>query len=115
MLFLDKEYLGKKFKEYRKKAKLTQEELSEKIDISEKHYGQLERGSFSPSLETFFKIVETLNIPLSEFGIKNKEGDNKNQNRDELIKEIYSSNDNEIELFLEFVKSIKIYNKRSRF
>lgn len=36
MLFLDKEFLGNKFKEYRKKAKLTQEELSEKIDISEK-------------------------------------------------------------------------------
>lgn len=30
MIFYDKEFLGKKFKEYRKKAKLTQEELSEK-------------------------------------------------------------------------------------
>ena len=115
MLFLDKEFLGKKFKEYRKKVKLTQEDVSEKVDISEKHYGQLERGSFNPSLETFFKLVETLNIPLSEFGIKNKECGNKNKVRDELIKEIYSSSDSEIELYMEFVKSIKKYKERSRF
>lgn len=107
MLFLDKEYLGKKFKEYRKKAGLTQETLSEKIEISEKHYGQLERGSFSPSLETFFKLIEILNIPLSEFGLKTDTL--VNQSRNELIKEIYSSNDNEIELYLDFVKLIKKY------
>ena len=112
MLFLDKKFLGNKFKEYRKKAGLTQETLSEKIEISEKHYGQLERGSFSPSLETFFKLIEILNIPLSEFGIKNNEQENKIRN--ELIKEIYSSSDSEIELYIEFVKSIKKFNKNRR-
>lgn len=114
MLFLDKNYLGKKFKEYRKKAKLTQEEIAEKIDISEKHYGQLERGCFSPSLETFFKLIEVLNIPLSEFGLKNNNNNIENKLRDDLVKEIYSSNDNEIELYTEFVKSIKKYNKKNR-
>ena len=34
MIFYDKEFLGKKFKEYRKLAKMTQEELSEKVGIA---------------------------------------------------------------------------------
>ena len=72
MIYCDKEFIGKKLKEYRKKAKLTQEELSERIEIAEKHYGKLERGVFYPSLETFFKLVEILNIPLDEFGLNNK-------------------------------------------
>ena len=111
MLFLDKNFLGKKFKEYRKKSGLTQEMLSEKIEISEKHYGQLERGSFSPSLETFFKLIEVLNIPLSEFGIKTNNIENKTRN--ELIKEIYTLNEQDIKLYLEIIKSIKKYNTKT--
>lgn len=112
MIFYDKEFLGKKFKEYRKKAKLTQEELSEKIGIAEKHYGKLERGVFMPSLETFFKLIDVLNVPLSEFGFQVEE--NKNVNRDKIIKEVYSSNNAELELFLNFIESIKKYNKKTK-
>ena len=64
---LDKEYIGKKLKEYRKKAKMTQETVSNRIDIDEKHYGKLERGLFTPSLESFFKLINVLNIPLALF------------------------------------------------
>ncbi len=112
MVFLDKKHLGKIFKEYRKRAKLTQEALSEKIDIAEKHYGQLERGTFNPSLETFFKLVKVLNIPLSAFGLNMKEEENKL--RESLIKEIYLSNDTELELYSEIIKSIKNFTKKSR-
>ena len=83
--------------------------LSEKIEISEKHYGQLERGSFSPSLETFFKLVEVLNIPLSEFGIKINNVKNKTGN--ELLKEIYTLSDSEMELYFEIIKLLKRYEK----
>lgn len=109
MIFYDKEFLGKKFKEYRKKVKLTQEELSEKIGIAEKHYGKLERGVFMPSLETFFKLTDVLKIPLSEFGFQVEP--TKNTTREKIIKEIYVSNSAELELFLNFIKSIKKYNK----
>ena len=108
-MFLDKDFIGKKFKEYRKKSKLTQEELSEKIGIAEKHYGKLERGVFTPSLETFFKVVEVLKIPFSEFGITvSKE----NNIRDNLLKEIYLFNDKEIQFVSDFIKSFKKYNEK---
>ena len=107
-MFYDKEFLGKKFKEYRKKAKLTQEELSEKIGIAEKHYGKLERGAFTPSLETFFKLIETLKIPFEEFGIMENPN---NGTRAELIKEIYILNETQLDLYLEIAQSVKKHCK----
>lgn len=109
-MFYDKEYIGKKLKEYRKKLNYTQEELSEKVGIAEKHYGKLERGAFIPSLETFFKLVEVLNIPMSEFGILNTESNN--NLRDDLIREIYLSSEDEMSLYLSFIQSIKSYNTK---
>lgn len=110
MYIYDKIYIGKKLKEYRKKNKLTQEKLAEKINIAEKHYGKLERGEFSPSLETFFKLIYELNIPLKEFGI-NENNSTKNDFRENLIKEIYTANNNELKLFLKILKDIKEYQQ----
>ena len=101
---LDKEYIGKKLKEYRKKAKMTQETVSNRIDIDEKHYGKLERGLFTPSLESFFKLINVLNIPLEEFDVVEKQ---ENNLKNSLIKEINLANDNEIEVFFEILKAVK--------
>ncbi len=101
---LDKEYIGKKLKEYRKKAKMTQEMVSNRIDIDEKHYGKLERGLFTPSLESFFKLINVLNIPLEEFDVVEKQ---ENDLKNSLIKEINLTNDNEIEVFFEILKAVK--------
>ena len=101
---LDKEYIGKKLKEYRKKAKMTQEMVSNRIDIDEKHYGKLERGLFTPSLESFFKLINVLNIPLEEFDVVEKQ---ENGAKSSLIKEINLANDNEIEVFFEILKAVK--------
>ena len=101
---LDKEYIGKKLKEYRKKAKMTQEMVSNRIDIDEKHYGKLERGLFTPSLESFFKLINVLNIPLEEFDVVEKQD---NGAKNSLIKEINLANDIEIEVFFEILKAVK--------
>ena len=61
-MFLDKKFIGQKLKEYRKKASLSQEQVAEKTGLAEKHYGRLERGACMPTLETFFKLIEFLNI-----------------------------------------------------
>ena len=61
-----------------------------------------------PSLETFFKLIDTLKIPLSEFGAEMEETEN--TNRDKIIKEIYSSDNEELELYLNLIESVKKYN-----
>ena len=66
-----------------------------------------------PSLETFFKLVEVLEIPINEFGFRIDNSKNENTNREKLLKEIYSSNNAEIEFYLDFVKSLKTYNSKT--
>lgn len=105
MLFSDKAYIGKKLKEYRKKASLTQEETASLVNLDEKHYGKLERGIFSPGLETFFKLVKVLNIPLSEFAFDVEE--NENMIRKEILKEVFLANDRELAAYLNIIKTIR--------
>lgn len=104
-LYDDKEFLGKKIKQLRINAKLSQAELSEKIGMTEKNLSNIERGLQVPALNSFLKLLDTLNIPLSEFGVSTT--DVKNENRDELIKEIYLSSPNEIKAYLNIIKTIK--------
>lgn len=104
-LYDDKEFLGKKIKQLRINAKLSQAELSEKIGMTEKNLSNIERGLQVPALNSFLKMLDILNVSLSEFGVSTK--DTKNQNRDELIKEIYLASPNEIKAYLKIIKTIK--------
>lgn len=53
-------------KKYRKKNKLSQEELAEEIGISSRHLQRLESNEEKTRLSTFKKIVKVLNIPDEE-------------------------------------------------
>ena len=59
---MDKLTLGDRIREVRKKQKLTQEQLAERLDISVEFVGQIERGLKMPSIQVFVKIVEALNV-----------------------------------------------------
>jgi len=107
-MFLDKKYIGNKFREKRKTLNLTQEIVAEKVGIAEKHYGRLERGLYEPSLETFFNIIYFLNIPLAEFGID--VGNYNNPSRETLLKKVYLCNDKELKAFENIIDAIKILN-----
>ena len=111
MLLQDKKLTGEIIKKHRKNKKLTQEQLAEIIGISEKHVGQIERGAFQPNIVNFFKIIQTLEIDLKEFGINLDNKDNKK--REELIKLIYSLEESDIELCLGLVLSVKKYSLKN--
>lgn len=53
---------SKNLKYYRIKENLRQEDLAEKVDLTDKYISDLERAKFSPSLETIEKIAKVLNI-----------------------------------------------------
>ncbi|KLV22679.1 XRE family transcriptional regulator [Niallia circulans] len=59
--------IGKKIKNLRLKKGLTQEELGERTDLSKGYISQLERDLSSPSIETFFDILEVLGCSPKEF------------------------------------------------
>lgn len=47
---------------YRLKNKMTQEDLADKADLTDKYISDLERGLFSPSLEKLDDLAASLNI-----------------------------------------------------
>ena len=51
-------------KYFRISANLRQEDLSEKVELTDKYISDLERAKFSLSLETIEKLVHALNISI---------------------------------------------------
>ncbi|MDD4492842.1 MAG: helix-turn-helix transcriptional regulator [Eubacteriales bacterium] len=58
--------LGKRFKEYREKKGLTQEQLAEKAGMSTIFISQMERGTTFPSSENLISILKVLDITANE-------------------------------------------------
>ncbi|MDE1549020.1 helix-turn-helix domain-containing protein [Jeotgalibaca caeni] len=59
--------IGKKLKELRLQKNLTQEELGERTDLTKGYISQVENNLSSPSLETFFDILEVLGTNPKDF------------------------------------------------
>ena len=68
MIYSDKEFIGKTIQNIRKRANIKQNELAEKIGISEKHLSKIETGKNLPSLDNFLKMAEVLKFSLDDFG-----------------------------------------------
>ncbi len=56
--------MGERLAAYRKQQHLTQEHLAEKLDISVKHYSELERGITGISVEGLISISEKLGLQI---------------------------------------------------
>ncbi len=59
--------IGDKLRNLRIQKNLTQEELGERTDLTKGYLSQLERDLSSPSMETFFTILEVLGVTPEEF------------------------------------------------
>lgn len=55
-------YIGKRIKEYRSQKKLTQEDMAKELDIATNHYGRIERGENSCTMNNFLIICNLLEI-----------------------------------------------------
>ena len=58
--------IGKKLKELRLAEKLTQKQLSEKLQIGRVNYTRYENDSVRPDYETLIKIADFYDISLDE-------------------------------------------------
>jgi transcriptional regulator with XRE-family HTH domain len=68
-----KSSFGENLKFYRKEKRLSQEQLSEKLDISIKHLSAIERGLTFVSAELLEKLSNSLEIPAFLFFLREKE------------------------------------------
>ena len=63
----DLRIFGLRIRELRKKSKLTQSELAEKIGLSTNFIGMVERGERNTSVDKIFKLSLAFNLSLAEF------------------------------------------------
>ncbi len=62
---LDSVLVGKVIQQYRESKKLSQEVVSGLADIGRTHLSAIERGVRKPTLETFFKICDAMEVKPS--------------------------------------------------
>ncbi len=79
--------LGARIQEERKKARLTQEELAERVDLSVNYIGYIERGKQAPYLKTLERIADALGIEVYELFLFKEEGRDV-ESEEEAIKEL---------------------------
>jgi transcriptional regulator with XRE-family HTH domain len=59
--------IGDAIRSYRKRARLTQEKLAEKVDLNPKYIGEIERGEKIISIEALLRIAKAVKIPIRDF------------------------------------------------
>jgi transcriptional regulator with XRE-family HTH domain len=62
-----KELLGVRIKELRKLRSLTQDQLSQKVNIDPKHLSRIEVGRSFPSFDTLERLADALQVELNTF------------------------------------------------
>lgn len=66
MLISDKIAIGLNLRKYRKMCNLTQIEVAEKANLSDRTYADIERGSANMRVDTLIKICDVLKITPNE-------------------------------------------------
>lgn len=107
-----KQNIGKQIKKYRVLRGMTQNDLAEKIGLTEKQISKIETGVHYPKFENFVKILDVLNIEMKDFDT----GLNIQNNilRNSILKIIYRANDIELKHYSILLKQIeKIFKEKN--
>ncbi len=91
---MDQEKIGKFIKECRKQQNMTQQELSEKLGVSDRTIGNWENGRNMPDLSLFKPLCKELNITLNDLlsGEKVKENEYQEKLEENIINTINYTN-----------------------
>lgn len=74
---------SKRLKELRKKARLTQVEIAEKLGISQPAYASWERGTKKPTQENLVRLAQVLNVTI-DYLIGNSEEEITNKDLEDI-------------------------------
>ena len=94
--------IGKRIQEKRLSLKLTQEKLSEMIDVSPSYISEIERGTSICSLAVLVNIAEVLELNLDNL-VKGFNENNIDSSFSEILKDIPKKNQ---KLYIDICKNI---------
>ena len=100
--------VGKRIKECRQKAGLTQEQLSEISEISQKHISRIEQGYHDTHFTMIYKIAKALNVPVDNFAI-DFEDDNSNIFLSTIKADIEKMSKKQLDMLRDSIETIKKY------
>lgn len=89
----------------RKSRRLSQEQLSEKLNIDSKHLSRIEVGNSYPSLDTLDNIAKALDVEIKDLFEFAHESTSK-QVKSDVNKIIQEANDNELKIILKILRAI---------
>lgn len=95
--------MGRRLQFYRKNLHLTQEQIAEKLDISVKHYSELERGLTGISVDDLISISDILGVNI-DYLLKGS--DYTSSIPDELIDLLNSMTDVQKQKVIDLIKLI---------
>ncbi|HBF0005274.1 TPA: helix-turn-helix transcriptional regulator [Clostridioides difficile] len=99
-------YIGKRLKEERKKANLTSKEFANMVGVSPWYITQIESDKKNPSLKTFIKFVNILNISADVL-IKDITSTGKTYLENDINEELKDLNSRELNLISQIIDIIK--------
>ncbi len=104
--------IGKRIKDYRNRAGLTQEALALNSGLNASFLGDVERGIKKPSIESLEKLLMALNVSFIEFFDfeANIKPFKDLTALEKLNMELQNRSKQEIELVYNIIKQILIYN-----
>lgn len=101
--------IGKRIQKYRNASKLTQEQLSEIIGISQKHLSRIEQGYHIPHFDTVIAIAKAVNIPI-DFLADDYESTDSMSFFNSVKAELEELTPKQLEMLRENISIIKKYN-----
>ena len=101
-----KVFIGKRIKALRNRLHLTQDELSERVNISPKYLSNIERGKENPTLNTLLRLAKSLKVEIWElFLIEQESSDIKSLQK--RIEHLLQEADSErLQLIVNFLRSV---------
>lgn len=97
--------IGKRIRALRRKKSLSQEQLAERINMSSKYLGEIERGKVNFSIDIAEKIASGLEIDLSRLFDFHDEPD-RNALLEKIDGMIKEASDSDLQTIFRFLKSI---------
>lgn len=108
MLIFDLNKIGNKLLAFRKRMGMTQAEVAEAADLSDRTYADIERGMVNMRIETILRICQALSITPDE--ILTEESPSPAAQQQELMNRLSSCNPKDqttaLELLSVFLKSL---------
>lgn len=102
--------LGQRIREERQKLNLTQEKLSETINVTTTYIGQIERGERRPTLDTLIKISNALGVSI-DYLLRESITPASDNLMNLWIQLTHDLSDDEKEMIIDLIKVIKSHKK----